>query len=369
MDQTRHPRAQEGTARVMDSTPHIPPTPSSNLLSDEIYVRNMRTLWAKDSRLAYEIDAWGEPRGVQLEPSREGPPTAAVSDEQGRRVYLHSRYAPVDEARRLIANVKLEGNHCFFINGLGLGYHVKALFERTQGEALLLVCEPDLDILAAAMFSVDLSDVIGAGQCLFLRRLDKDYVHQRLEPFGTMVMLGTQIVSHPPSERIAPEFHQAARTALADYMTYARTSLVTIVANSRITCKNIGYNLPTYLSTPPINVLRNRFAGLPGIVISAGPSIQRNVDQLGALRDRAVLIAVQTMLKPLLRRGITPHFVTSLDFHEISRSFFEGLTAEQLADIHLVAEPKATWHVIDHFAGPVSLLDSEFARMCVGDAL
>ena len=252
---------------------------------------------------------------------------------------------------------------------MGLGYHVKALHERTQGEACLLVFEPNMDVLAAALFTVDLSDVLGSGRCVILTRLDKDYLHRHFEPHGTLMMLGMHFVSHPASEQVAGAFHRAARAAVTDYISYARMGLVTLVANSRITCRNVANNLPTYLSTPPINVLRNRFADLPAVIVSAGPSIGRNIEQLIRLQDRAVLIAVQTMLKPLLRRGVRPHFVTSLDFHEISKSFFEGLEPEAVADTHLVAEPKATWHVIDAYPGMISLLDNAFARLCVGDEL
>ncbi len=345
---------------------------SSTASSTEIYLRNIAALWKADPSLAWEVDDWGEPRNVVIEASRSGAPTALAADGQGRRVYLHSRHDPEDEARRLVASVRIEGNHCFVVSGLGLGYHVKALFERTRGEAVLLVFEPNPDVLAAALFSVDLSDVIASGRCVFLTRLDKDYLYERLEPHGTTIMLGTQLVTHPPSDRLAREFHQTARAAVTDYVAYARMCLVTVVANSRITCRNVANNLPTYLSTPPIDVLRGRFAGWPAIVISAGPSLARNIDQLGPLRDRAVLIAVQTTLKPLLARGIKPHFVTSLDFHEISKSFFENLSEEAIADVHLVAEPKVTWHVIDAYRGyrgMISMLDNEFARLCIGDAL
>ncbi|MHC4696700.1 MAG: motility associated factor glycosyltransferase family protein, partial [Planctomycetota bacterium] len=109
------------------------------------------------------------------------------------------------------------------------------------------------------------------------------------------------------------------------------------------------------------------FAGDPAIVISAGPSLSRNIDQLAELKGRAVLCAVQTTLRPLIERGIVPDFVTSLDFHEMSRKFFEGV--DHLEDTHLVAEPKATWHVIDDYPGPVSLLDNAWARMVIGDHL
>ena len=79
------------------------------------------------------------------------------------------------------------------------------------------------------------------------------------------------------------------------------------------------------------------------------------------------MCAVQTTLGPMLRRGIVPDFVTSLDFHAMSRKFFEDIG--DLSQTHLVAEPKATWHVVDDYPGPVSLLDNEWARLVLGEAL
>jgi hypothetical protein len=360
----------------MDSMPPSPPSlagatdaPGHDVLSNETYLKNMACLWNLDPALAYRIDDRGEPRDVAVERAKTGEPTASMLDAQGRRVYLHSRYNPVEEAGRLVDGVKIDGTYYYVLNGLGLGHHLKALFQRAQGEGAFLIFEPSLDVLAAAMFTVDLSPVFEAGKCMILTRIDKDFLHQRLETHGSTMTLGLQFVSHPPSERLAGPFHQQVRKAIQDYIAYARMSIVTVLANARITCKNIANNLPTYLTTPPIDGLRGRFGGLPAIVISAGPSLARNIDQLAALGDRAVLIAVQTMLKPLLRRGVRPHFVTTLDFHEISRSFFDGLSPADMGDLHLIAEPKATWHVLDRFAGTISVLDNEFARLCVGDAL
>ena len=154
---------------------------------------------------------------------------------------------------------------------------------------------------------------------------------------------------------------------IADHMTYCRMCLVTLVTNSRLTNRNVANNLPTYLCTPPIDILRDRFKGYPAIVVSAGPSLRRNIDQLAKMKGRAVIIAVQTTYKMLRDRGIEPDFVTSLDYHELSRKFFEGV--EDFGQTHLVAEPKVTWHVVDTYKGRTSLLGNDFACTVLGDSL
>ncbi|MEI8198324.1 MAG: 6-hydroxymethylpterin diphosphokinase MptE-like protein, partial [Phycisphaerae bacterium] len=91
----------------------------------------------------------------------------------------------------------------------------------------------------------------------------------------------------------------------------------------------------------------------PAILVAAGPSLAKNVHLLKEIREgkrRAVIIAVQTMLKPLLAMGIEPDFVTSLDYNPISTQFFENLgQAGSAGRVHLVAEAKANWHVLDVF--------------------
>jgi hypothetical protein len=78
-----------------------------------------------------------------------------------------------------------------------------------------------------------------------------------------------------------------------------------------------------------------------------------------------VIIAVQTVLKPLLARGIRPHFVTALDYHEISRRFYEDLP--RLDDVTLVAEAKTHPTVIAGYPGPIRLIRNDFLHDLLGD--
>ncbi len=60
-------------------------------------------------------------------------------------------------------------------------------------------------------------------------------------------------------------------------------------------------------------VLRDAFGGLPALVIGAGPSLDRNIADIAAHRDRALIIAADTALRPLLAAGIQPHIVVAAD--------------------------------------------------------
>ncbi len=329
-----------------------------------VYLENMAGLWQYDPRLAIQVDALPDDAVLPVTASKAGPVSLARTTPQGRQIWLHSRYDPEAEARRFVEGVDVTDAFCFVVGGFGMGHHLRALFDRLRGDAFLIVTEPDLALIRTALEHVDLADVLASGRCVILTRAQTSDLHEKLQPHQAMMMLGTQIVSHPPSEQVAGEFHAALRQMISDYASYCRMTLMTLVGNSRITNTNIANNLPTYVATPPIDMLAGRYAGYPAVVVAAGPSLHRNIDLLADLAGRAVICAVQSTFKTLLKRGIAPDFVTSLDYHEMSRRFFEGI--DDFGGTHLVAEPKATWHVIDLYDGPVSLLHNDFAQKCLG---
>lgn len=334
---------------------------------NDCFLSNMRALWRVDPVLAYRVDAVDDENRFTLEPTRSGHFTARARTDGGGFVHLHSRFEPLMEAQRLVDAVDIGESHCFIVQGMGLGYHLRALHERLDDQALIICCEPSLELVSTALSCNDLSDILATGRLVIMVDDDKARLHKRLSSHSALMMLGMKYLRHAASVKLAPRLHERLAQLLSEFATYTRMSIMTLVSNSQITCKNVAMNLCNYVTTPPIDMLSNRFAGCPAVVIAAGPSLHRNIDKLAALKGKAVLIAVQTALKPLLQRGVVPDFVTSLDYHEMSRKYFEGV--EQLEHVHLVAEPKATWHVIDDYPGPVSLVHSEWATLILGEEL
>jgi hypothetical protein len=155
-------------------------------------------------------------------------------------------------------------------------------------------------------------------------------------------------------------FFRSAQVWLEEFDSFCRTSMNTLVFNSRKTAENISRNIGWYAATPNAARLADRYRNRPAVIVSAGPSLRKNQHLLKDLDQRAVLIAVQTTLRPLLDMGVTPHFVTSLDYHEICTRFFEKLPASIRTE--LVAEPKATSLIFDMISAPVTLIGNDFAE-------
>jgi hypothetical protein len=334
------------------------------------YVENLAALYTFDPALAARIDALPFAETPPLEPTRDGHLTVRLTADDGQPIYAHSRYQPLEEAQNLVQTQirrrddaaadapddDLE-NLCFLVGGLGLGYHVAEIEQRFI-RPFLIIAEDDLRLIKCAFCVTDLSTPMRERRLALLTSSDKSRLHERLRPIMTPLMLGLHFINPPTMRRYHTQFQTQMSALLRDFVSYSRLQMVSVVRNARTTCQNAAFNLPTYVGQPGIDHLARRAAGYPAVIIAAGPSLARNIDQLAELRPNAVFIAVQTVLKTLLARGAPPHFVTSLDYHELSADFFRDLPP--CDDTILIAESKVNWHVLDTFRGRTHVLHSHF---------
>src|SRR5690606_33660148 len=194
---------------------------------------------------------------------------------------------------------------------------------------------------------------------------DRGTLARKLSGAEAILAQGVTFLEHPASRARLGDRSALFTSTLKDFVSSAKVTLTTTLMRTVDTVRNLMLNLDHYAGGEGISELRNAAQGYPAVVVSAGPSLHKNMHQLAqpGVRDRCVIIAVQTTLKPLLKAGIKPHFVTALDYHEISKRFYEGLTPEQVQDIALVAEPKANPVILDSFPGPIRCCANSYLDM------
>ena len=297
-----------------------------------------------------------EDRGIEIETAEDGRLTGTWN---GRR--LASARRPAAETSRLVEEVDLSEHACIAIIGFGLGDHVEAFVRRLCGTGVVVVLETDAALLRAVFSRLDLSDWL-ADERLILRVDPDDSVGLAASLAGahSLMMIGTRIVEHPPSRgRIGAATGRFSRS-LVDLATTARTSMTTMLAQSGTTIENQLSNLDHYAMGAGIEDLAGIARGRLGVVVSAGPSLRRNLEVLArpGVRDRCAIVATQTTLRPLLDAGIAPHFVTALDYHVISSRFYEGLDPAALEDTELVIDSRVNRAVTEAWPGRIRCIPS-----------
>jgi hypothetical protein len=112
-------------------------------------------------------------------------------------------------------------------------------------------------------------------------------------------------------------------------------------------------NLPVVAQAADVGQFFARFAGVPAIVVGAGPSLDRTISALARARDRALVIAVDTALRPLLAQGIEPDLAVAVDPADINARHLTDLPAND--STWLVAEPSIHPSSFDAFDGRTTI--------------
>ncbi|MEL7483062.1 MAG: 6-hydroxymethylpterin diphosphokinase MptE-like protein, partial [Planctomycetota bacterium] len=331
--------------------------------------RNLAALGMGTPELARRIAETPSRSGIEFVVADDGRLSGSMTDEWGRRCQLASRRRPAEEAQRLASRVKIEQAAVIVVNGFAMGHHVREVLARAKSSALVVVYEPDVALLRAVLERQDHSQWLWDPLLRFVTdAADITALGQLLEGAEGLVSLGVEILDHPPSEKRLGEGPAALAKNLADVVRSIRTNVITTLSQADVTIRNQLMNLDKYVQAEGIAPLQEACSGRPGIVISAGPSIRRNIHLIEQpwVRENVVLVAVQTMLKPLLERGIKPHFVTALDYHEISTRFYEGLTAADVEGITLIAEAKGNAAILEAWPGKLRCPADSFLDELLG---
>jgi hypothetical protein len=285
---------------------------------------------------------------------------------------MASRRRPLDEAASLAHTVDVREAGGLCVLGFGLGHHVRAVGEKLRHSGVLIVFEPDLGLLRAVLERVDHSAwITGTNVVIVSDESDTASLTTSISGVEALLALGVEIIEHPPSKARLGSRAAVFGETLSRVVRGVRTQIATTLVQSEVTLTNLLGNIEDYAIREGVAALAGVQRGRPAIVVSAGPSLARNIDMLAlpGVRDRFVIIATQTVLKPLLARGIRPHFVTALDYHEISARFYEGLTPRDVEGVTLVVEPKASPAIPRAFPGRVRMAQDQWLDEVLGTEL
>ena len=107
--------------------------------------------------------------------------------------------------------------------------------------------------------------------------------------------------------------------------------------------------------------LRDIFKGRTIMCIAGGPSLNGQLDIIKANRDHYAILAVSTVAEALLKHGITPDIIGTIDMKDHNVVYLRSLTNEQMQQMYLMYEADANAAVVDTYAGPRIMLCADVA--------
>jgi hypothetical protein len=288
------------------------------------------------------------PSDFHVVPAKSGAPTAVLNG-----VYLHSKHDPIREAERLVHHqLSAEGGSCVFL-GFGLGYHVEA-YLRHNPTGTAIVAEPDVQAFAAALQSRDMIRAFPAGRTSLLLGTSPEAIMQALERTGARRVEVFQLRS--VYQRHANYFDRVG-AVIRSYLSRREVNVNTLKRFGRLWIRNLARNLPILAHARRVHDLSDRFAGIPALLVAAGPSLDQVIPQLPELARRMLIIAVDTSLRACVTAGVSPDFLVVVDPQYWNTRHLDWHRPESCI---LVSESSTHPRVFRQVPGPVFFCSSLF---------
>lgn len=105
--------------------------------------------------------------------------------------------------------------------------------------------------------------------------------------------------------------------------------------------KNRFNNLPILTHSTPLEHLRNVYTHHTAIIVASGPSLSKNINHLRTVRNRALIIATDSAVVPLINNGIMPDYIVTVDYRDLTYDKLKPVEYP-LSDTYLIMLTSAT---------------------------
>lgn len=296
-----------------------------------IYEKNLAALQQTDAALAGKIANLSlEDFPAEAFQTKSGLPSVRLHVPGANRPHqLHSAYDPQREAQRWVDAIDFSEQRNTIVFGIALGYHVLRMVQQHHDDIrFLFIVEREPRIFKLALLTCDLTPVIQRQGVQWLIGQSPQELPESIGEKRTDIILhNCRFAQVESSVRLDPAYYETAREEIINSISYDEINIRTNFENQGRNQFNIFMNLPAMIRGYRICDLAGQFANYPAVVVAAGPSLDKNVDLLRDVQDRAVVISVDTTQTTLQKRGITPDAVVTGDPTPLNLNHFEKINS------------------------------------------
>lgn len=256
-------------------------------------------------------------------------------------LYLHSTYDPMNEAYQIINTLYKPEMETFMILGCGLGYEAYQVYHQSGGAVNICIYEEDPVILDyAALYGVlslipkDNIKIIHIAECEILARKFIDNLNSG-PSCGYFISSSKKSIYRNVCDG---ELNRLTTNHTFDLET-SRFSAINLWKNSRLDHKDFS-------------TVIDMFDYDEWVVISAGPSLDYCISFLKKSKGHRGLIAVNTVLRRLLKEGIIPDIVAAADQYPELVNHIIGIE-DHTKELILVADWLLNWRYASLFQGDI----------------
>lgn len=301
-----------------------------------------------------------------------------VNTSKGR-FYIGGKYDPDESAKQRAKYIYNNGNKVEVFIGFADGRILREYLKIAESSEVIIVYEPCVQIFLNTISNLQVDDIIlndkvvlifGEAENLLFSTLYQVLTIENIMNFSFFIMDNYDKIKPLAVKKAVESIHHAIDTRNCIWGTkilFQECKTINAVQNLKFLRNH--YNVSDLNATIP--------EGVPAIIVSAGPSLDKNIDDLKEAIGKSVIISCDTALKPLIKHGIIPDAFVVVD----AEKPIELFDAEEVWDIPMISNIEIPNNIMEKHRGMKfmymnSLLansvlskiigDNEYGKRCLG---
>ena len=258
-------------------------------------------------------------------------PVLCAKKSSGEIIRLNSQFSPQNEVEQWLFELDIKANTsgvCLF--GLGTGLFAEAVLKKLSSNGKLVIYEPNQEIMdyclnAAKDENADPAEKKIAARInrilsdkrvtLIVESKNKNQFREKMgELFRYPDLAGLKHAKHNNYERIFAESCKYFYQELNYYMSVEIMNQNTNALFRQDFVDNIFKNMYLFNNSNMCDEIGNILPkDIPVIIVSAGPSLDKNIDLLHQTKGHCLIFAVDSAVKYLLKKDIIPDLTITID--------------------------------------------------------
>lgn len=317
-------------------------------------IDNINYLRLRDRHLLHQLNEVKiDEKHADGEISKSGQLTLKIKCDSSYK-YVHSQYNPSREIDKLVDNFDLPENKShILLFGLGMGYHYTSLKKKFPN-ATFSIYEPNISVLREILTHISLEE-------LFRNEDVTIMVNETIEADiqGVLQKHQNQIeVFHLPFyERNYRKQLDNLYLFLLDQLKSKKSNLATSLSFQKRWTINAIKNLPSVLKTPNIlkDVDKNLFKDKPAIIVSAGPSLNEEIENLKLIKKQglAYIFSVGSAINTLVENDILPDAICTYDPQAHNYKVIQKVKDKKIDTVPLIFGSTVGYETLFDYEGPL----------------
>lgn len=281
--------------------------------------------------------------------------TIILKVKRGEKIcYLNGKRNTKEPAQIWVQTLgELQTNAPVFMMGTGNPTYLEELITQTKTKITIIIYEPSLEIFLKFLEIVDLEQWMEKQMIIFwvdgLEDMDKPHMkdflsgiikYQVLEYTKNLILPNYDVLFAEEAVEFLKIYRDIVYTEISQYNTkniFSSVMVKNLLSNAIYLCD--GYKTTQLVDVIPRDI--------PGILVAAGPSLNKNIKELKRAKGRAFIIAVDTAIKPLLKEGIVPDMFAIID----AMKPLDLIEIEEAKEIPLLTTLNAASEILKYHKG------------------